>query len=93
MKVWCVWKEYPTLDAVDDELQIYLCGVSELVAICETKEKAEAMVQDLREHNEDPEPDTSMEDQTDDGEEDNDEELDGPRPYYVEYCYSEQEVI
>ncbi len=49
MKVWLLFKEYPTLDAVNDNLDVFGVGVSEVVAVCKTKEKAEALRAEFQE--------------------------------------------
>lgn len=43
MTVWLVFKEYTTLDAVDDDLNVASVDVSEVVAVCKTQDGAEAL--------------------------------------------------
>lgn len=43
MKVWLVFKSYPTLAVVNDDLDIVFSDVREVVAVCKTKKKAEAL--------------------------------------------------
>ena len=43
MKVWLVFKSYPTLAAVNDDLDVVSADVREVVAVCGTEEKAEAL--------------------------------------------------
>jgi hypothetical protein len=38
-----VFKEYTTLDAVDDDLNVASVDVSEVVAVCKTQDGAEAL--------------------------------------------------
>lgn len=40
MYVYAVIRTYPTLDLVDDDLDIHYADVGEIVAICDTKDKA-----------------------------------------------------
>lgn len=40
MDVYVVIRTYPTLDLVDDNLDIYYADVGEIVAICDTEDKA-----------------------------------------------------
>lgn len=49
MKVWLVFKEYTTLDAVNEDLELSGLNVSEVVAVCKTVEKADALRVELQE--------------------------------------------
>ncbi len=51
MKVWLVFKNYTTLQAVNDDLEIASVDVSEVVAVCKTEAKAKKMCAELQAQN------------------------------------------